>query len=467
MKKLIVKLKQHTPLIHFQGNHPGATLRASDIKPRLDKWLIEKEFGGIENYNQYSTFIQSVLRKEIKQNASLYDLRKSKLAFDYALRITLVQETEFATISNNQPANGYFGNMGNGPSKYLVYPSELNNDSDICLTFRGSADLINIVKKHIGDFFWFNNFMTRSSKGYGCFSVDTIDGHSVNYDISSDLWFDIMIPENITGVNIYCDKGGKSANGEGVFNAIDLFYRSIRSGINLKDINDNTAFYFKSSLFRYLHSRGIQWDKKTIKATFLNDTNRNRYTHINRATRVETYYDVSYLPHQRERHTEENIAPDILDNATPYNPDLHQKNYRDRLGLSSREKYKSYNGRINKSINKVARIPSPILFKPHYIGNRTFRVYVIINKRVEAEMPYNKEVTIKYSQDDLNSRRERIPQSIKLPLAGKDDLDLGEYLEWLLHNSESIANSIDVNGPNKEGQILRNIYTQLAKQNNI
>ena len=44
MKKLTIKLKQHTPLIHFQHDEYGATLRASEVKPKLDKYIIQHAF---------------------------------------------------------------------------------------------------------------------------------------------------------------------------------------------------------------------------------------------------------------------------------------------------------------------------------------------------------------------------------------------------------------------------------------
>ena len=44
MYRLQVKLKQHTPLIHFQWNQKGATLRASELKPKLDKFIIQRSF---------------------------------------------------------------------------------------------------------------------------------------------------------------------------------------------------------------------------------------------------------------------------------------------------------------------------------------------------------------------------------------------------------------------------------------
>ena len=35
-------LEQQTPMIHFQSSEAGATLRASEVKPKLDKFLIKQ-----------------------------------------------------------------------------------------------------------------------------------------------------------------------------------------------------------------------------------------------------------------------------------------------------------------------------------------------------------------------------------------------------------------------------------------
>ena len=40
MRKLTVILRQHTPLIHFQHYQDNATLRASEVKPQLDRFLL-------------------------------------------------------------------------------------------------------------------------------------------------------------------------------------------------------------------------------------------------------------------------------------------------------------------------------------------------------------------------------------------------------------------------------------------
>ena len=42
MNRLEIKLKQHTPLIHFQHDQEGATLRASEVKPKLDRFVLTR-----------------------------------------------------------------------------------------------------------------------------------------------------------------------------------------------------------------------------------------------------------------------------------------------------------------------------------------------------------------------------------------------------------------------------------------
>ncbi|MFK5976154.1 MAG: hypothetical protein QM493_06565 [Sulfurovum sp.] len=46
--KVNFTLKQHTPIIHFQSDQMGATLRATELKPKFDKFLIKYAFGGDE-----------------------------------------------------------------------------------------------------------------------------------------------------------------------------------------------------------------------------------------------------------------------------------------------------------------------------------------------------------------------------------------------------------------------------------
>ena len=49
MYKLEFELEQHTPIIHFQARDAGATLRASEVKPKLDKFVLTQIGKGFVN----------------------------------------------------------------------------------------------------------------------------------------------------------------------------------------------------------------------------------------------------------------------------------------------------------------------------------------------------------------------------------------------------------------------------------
>jgi len=60
--KVEFTLKQHTPLIHFQSDQSGATLRATELKPKLDRFLIEKVFNNEKE--RYKEFLIKKVRKK-------------------------------------------------------------------------------------------------------------------------------------------------------------------------------------------------------------------------------------------------------------------------------------------------------------------------------------------------------------------------------------------------------------------
>lgn len=43
--KTVIILNQQSPILHFQHQQQGATLRASEVKPKLDRFIKEKIAG--------------------------------------------------------------------------------------------------------------------------------------------------------------------------------------------------------------------------------------------------------------------------------------------------------------------------------------------------------------------------------------------------------------------------------------
>src|SRR5690606_37665418 len=96
MNRLTIKLRQHTPLIHFQHDHIGATLRATEVKPKLDKFILTQPGNG--NYDKGKQWA-----KEKK-----WLIGSSDNALDYKLRFTSSDKPDISEINNIRL---YFGNL--------------------------------------------------------------------------------------------------------------------------------------------------------------------------------------------------------------------------------------------------------------------------------------------------------------------------------------------------------------------
>ncbi|MBK9302254.1 MAG: hypothetical protein IPN14_17050 [Bacteroidetes bacterium] len=81
---------QHTPMIHFESSLPNATVRGTDIRPALDKYLYEK------------------LGDEIKNE---WKINNPSKALNYKISIKCSSNTIHIN-DQRRDAPMYFGNMG-------------------------------------------------------------------------------------------------------------------------------------------------------------------------------------------------------------------------------------------------------------------------------------------------------------------------------------------------------------------
>ena len=281
MAKIKFNLIQHTPLIHFQENK--ATLRASELKPKFDRFLKKYIF---------------------KDNISeKFKIDKTKDALNYKIKISA--DVKVKRIERNTSL--FFGVMGDN----VKYFSKAENIKIEFFSF--NENLIKIIEDSFESFLAITNFGTRQSKGYGSFYLDK--GFNIN-----------LIPFNVYSF--------KTSNWE---NDINLFYKFLRQGINLKLKLKNgeikTKFYSKPFIWHYFKNKNITWEKSKIKQEFF----------------------------QRE----------LQKQVRQYGPDspvgFDSRNYkliRDLFGLSSNEKWRiPYRTTIKKEHNQIDRFPSPVTFK--------------------------------------------------------------------------------------------------------
>lgn len=212
--KIVFDLVQHTPIIHFQPGQSGATLRATELKPKFDRFLL-------------SVNPELPARKNAGGEPSL----------EYKIKITPnVHPAE--SIEQRHPL--FFANMGDGQEKkFKKYTQPFQIEF-----FSFKPAVLDAVEKHFEAFLAHTNFGTRQSKGFGSFYLK---GKKFNASLIKPKVYSFDTHEE-------WEKD------------IGLFYQFLRQGINLP--RRNKPFYTKPIIFTYAKSKGWQWEKKSIKERF-------------------------------------------------------------------------------------------------------------------------------------------------------------------------------------------------------
>jgi len=430
MATLIVKLKQHTPIIHFQHYQDGATLRASELKPKLDKFLLKYFVKEKIDYKKWligngqhpalnykvkvipPTVIKYYLPFPTKIDTQRFPQRSKNLK-DYIKENTFIKDLE---ILSPTP---YFGNADkvkfNGDEvnerdtkiNELRYATYTNETIELIFNI-WDENLKNHITDLIIDFFLIHNFGTRQNKGFGSYTVEQIENS--NYSIDESKIKNFFIVKSKNSFNNFND----------IFSSILKEYQLLKSGQNYRT-------YSKSKLFEYFVKKGVRWEKRFIKKSI--NLNSNKLDN-------------------RILYSRNNLAPiDFNDASKRYYNDWEDKqknNYkfiRALLGLADHYEFLiDYNGDYDRNAkfivnikhkpkngeDKIERIPSPLFFKVIngvvYIGidcmYQALKNGEILNKYIEIfKEKFNFE--LKYQDTTLDLGNLNVP----------DKFDLKDFIE--------------------------------------
>ncbi|MCK4258645.1 MAG: hypothetical protein KAX49_06690 [Halanaerobiales bacterium] len=268
MPRCIMDLKQYTPLIHFQSDQEGATIRATELKPKLDSFLVEyafkKKFKDFEDYLIGDKSIYKIFT-DVES-----DKKKKKPSFDYKVRI-------FVQLGDNRPVrlegkyNSFFGNQKKSEDKKM---KGVFSKKDIRIEiFSLNEKLIKIIKTHLSTFFALTNFGMRQNKGFGSFYIKGKEEQFLEELKEKKRRFFYL--ENTRGV--YSEKEA--------LDDIFIIYALMKGGINVPK-NEKKGIeksYYKSYLFKYMLERNIGNEKRFIKRKLLkfsenkSDSNNEKY----------------------------------------------------------------------------------------------------------------------------------------------------------------------------------------------
>ncbi len=256
MEPLIITLKQHTPLIHFQHDQEGATLRASEVKPKLDRFIIEKAF--CNKFEKCKKYLVGYSEKEEGKLQEKFE-KENFRALNYKLSLKAEKKVVTPIEEIYQKNNGqkgtisnplYFANMGKTDCEKLLF---VYNNIVHLKFFVFNLSLKKFIKNHICEFFYRTNFGSRNNKGFGSFYLSHED----------TLYREPESLEKVSCIEI------PTTNDKVIWETISYYYKRLKSGI--PRINgEEKQYQYEKSYLKKSHEK-MEWEKKFIKSIYLRE----------------------------------------------------------------------------------------------------------------------------------------------------------------------------------------------------
>lgn len=241
-------LKQHTPIIHFQHDQDGATLRASEVKPKLDRFILTK-LGAEADQSLVGNDAKYKKGKEVAKKGNWLVGDGEHAALNY--KISIIAKPNKTTIKSGIKLINEEG--------IDLKNSCYNPDIKVTILTIIST-LKHKIEDIIEDFFVLHSFGNRQNKGWGCFyheNTKSFDKVKAILQRNSILAFDSN-ENNVTIDNFY--------------SIISKKWRILKSGVNFP-ANPQRNFngqYKKALVFKYSSSMNLRWDKRWMKKEIKN-----------------------------------------------------------------------------------------------------------------------------------------------------------------------------------------------------
>ena len=215
------RLRQWSPLIHFQSEQSGATLRGTEVKPKFDRFIFWKyEKRGIQIPDKWK-------------------INGRKTALNYKLSINC-SDVDIIRIGSGEYGI-YYANMGIRDENEKI--KGVWSDSVYVTITCFIPELMETIDNMAEEFFIVTNFGAMQDKGFGSFTLGE--------EVPSGGKVSICLRE-VSGANkcysFVCEETMKHHNNE--FRAIKTIYSLMKSGIN-----HGSSKYARSLLFRFMHER--------------------------------------------------------------------------------------------------------------------------------------------------------------------------------------------------------------------
>jgi hypothetical protein len=458
MYKLEVTLKQHTPLIHFQHDQAGATLRATEVKPKLDKFILtrlgngnfedgvkfaktnEWVISGQEESLNFKTKITPIGNKAKYIIASRLSKNQPTLLKDEGYSVIetspyFAQEKEYSQLFEKMDRN-------NKHSDYkfrLDYKEKLNSLSKLGIQYDKieldlksfNSLLIDNIMDILPEFFVIENFGTRNGKGFGSFTVVSIkkNGVEVPFKEKIDVWL----------LRNYAIVYKKSIGNQSPFNSIYKDYKLMKSGYGRFE---NPEKYQKSLLFLFFAQKNQRWEKRWFKKQINPHTQAGK-SFSDFALKQDKHYGSPIDVNLKQNWDDSQCYNNKIDNYLYIRALLGLSEAFDFLTIDTKKKISI---KLNFDKNNLERYKSPVIFK--IIENN---IYLLANDNIPTNFLHDHSPTFsmyKKENDKLieNSKIDfGIETSIKIP----PSFSLKDFLSFCMDKNDKINAKINGYSPLK------------------
>lgn len=214
-------LKQHTPILHFQHDQPGATLRATEVKPKLDRFLIQQLSLSYITERKWliGDGVQNALDYKIKVINGEYNAKA-----ELPIKTKNDKDGKLKYITAPEMYPQVLANMGGKDSEKELKMFRMYDYIKVEI-FSFHEDLLTKISELLPLFFATHNFGNRQSKGFGSFYLDKSDPLYKPPGEVLMISFDKLIYWQWENEQHFDD----------TFEDIDILYRIIKAGFNFPD----------------------------------------------------------------------------------------------------------------------------------------------------------------------------------------------------------------------------------------
>ncbi len=448
MNILTVTLKQHTPIIHFQHDQEGATLRASEVKPKLDKFILTK----LSAETKANGVKEGWIKVKDGKTWLDYKMKIESKQIDSSIQLTIVHDrnNKYYARLNNQSKDEFpflLCNMGGKTTQEELMNLSLYKENKLYITVV-NKDLCELIEDNIAAMFAVSNFGQRTTKGFGSFSVISLEGGKKEWSFPK---FNDLVPDK-TPMLRFSVSGDNMLNKQlMLFQTLDFYWKCLKSGINYskrkQDRNNsvkilNPERYIKPYIYTYLNQvRFKTWEKRLIKETFpqLKTKTPNRYIASNNNQPI--------------------FARGMLGCPMFFEYKIPQGTFHPNNEGRPVEDKKEY--RVNISNSEIERISSPIVFKPTITDDNEVSVYILFDDEVIRAAENETSVSFSFTCERKEGKEYIAIDgnvSIDISPSSIDYLQLIQKYHFFIGTDRQMSDSIfydtDIKGDNRKFKMI-------------